>query len=277
MRALPRLRGRSGGRGADTRRRKPKAACAQARLGGGGGCVWQVPFVNRDLVLDTRAFSTRTSLHTLDGVLSLLVLLRAYHTARWLRAALFARYDSRRFASRLADQPAGAVLAVRIVVLDSPLRSAAAAAVAVILVFSYLYRVAESRSQTLPPPAAPTYNPRASPQGRAGAEPARSARAQTRGLHGPTRRPGLTGPRPLRPAVPAPFTFLPTPLAAGPVSLSAGAFGGDGASRRRVTAAPSLNGGHDATATPFPVFPAVEHPRAAARTCSEPARAALQI
>ena len=104
--------------------------------------------MNRDLILDTRAFSPRAAVTSLDGVLSVLVLLRLYHAIAWLHAAVLARYTSRRFAARLSHQPAGPLLAARILALHSPLLTAAAVALAAAVVFSYVYRVAESRWRT---------------------------------------------------------------------------------------------------------------------------------
>ena len=96
-------------------------------------------------MLDTRASGARAAAHTADGLLSLAVLGRLYLVARWLRAALFARFDSPRLPARLADRPDGAVLAARVAILEAPLLTAGVAAEAAVLVLSYVYRVAEGR------------------------------------------------------------------------------------------------------------------------------------
>ncbi len=101
--------------------------------------------MNGDVILDTRASAARPAAHTADGLLSLAVLGRLYLVLRWLRAALFARFDSPRLPARLADRPHRAVLAVRVAILQAPFLTATATAASVVLVLSYVYRVAECR------------------------------------------------------------------------------------------------------------------------------------
>jgi hypothetical protein len=118
----------------------------------------QVPYANGDVMLDTRASDARAAAYTADGLLSLAVLGRLYLVVRWLRAALFARFDSPRLAARLADRPHRAVLAARVAILQAPLLTAAASAASAALVLAYVYRVAEGRSRTrLARPAHPSH------------------------------------------------------------------------------------------------------------------------
>ncbi len=140
----------------------------------------QVPYANGDVMLDTRASDARAAAYTADGLLSLAVLGRLYLVVRWLRAALFARFDSPRLAARLADRPHRAVLAARVAILQAPLRTAAVSAASAALVLSYVYRVAEGRSRT-------SESSESVPHARARAGPARARRARNLEHHDPSR------------------------------------------------------------------------------------------
>jgi hypothetical protein len=106
--------------------------------------VHQMPFFYYDIIIQTSYFSDRPSVYSLDGIIALLMLVRIWQVWKWYRGYLFTRFASRRHAIRMNDEQTGSLLAVRLFVLDNPLLAIMQVFLAVVMLGSFMYRIAES-------------------------------------------------------------------------------------------------------------------------------------
>lgn len=106
--------------------------------------VHQIPYVQFDIIVDTLIFSELPSVYTSDSVLGMFLFLRVYVIWRWFKQGTFRHYDSRAYAIRLTDEPMSHLLAIKLLIRDSPFQLLGGIAILIILTTSYVYRVVES-------------------------------------------------------------------------------------------------------------------------------------
>jgi len=106
--------------------------------------VHQIPYVQFDVIIDTLIFSEIPSVYTSDSVLGVFLFLRVYVIWRWFKLRTFRSFDSRAYAIRLTDEPMSHLLAIKILIRESPFALLTGTAALIILTTSYVYRVVES-------------------------------------------------------------------------------------------------------------------------------------
>jgi hypothetical protein len=111
--------------------------------------VHQIPTFYRDIIVETSYFSSRPSVYSLDGIIALFMVSRLFQVWKWYRGYLYTRYASRRYAVRLNDEDTGSLLAVRLFVLDNPLIASIQLFLAIVLIGSFVYRIAESSTNEI--------------------------------------------------------------------------------------------------------------------------------
>jgi len=107
-------------------------------------CVHQLPYLQFDFVVDTLIFSDLPSVYTSDSAMGTFLFLRVYHLWRWFKQGVFRHYDSRAYAIRLTEEPMSHLLAIKILVLESPIALLSGTFILALLTSSYVYRVVES-------------------------------------------------------------------------------------------------------------------------------------
>lgn len=106
--------------------------------------IQQVPAFYYDVIVQTSYFSSRPSVYSVDGIIAILMGVRIFQIWKWYRGYLYTRFTSRRHAIRLNDEETGSTLAVKLFVLENPVLASTQLLIFVILIGSFVYRIAES-------------------------------------------------------------------------------------------------------------------------------------
>eukprot|EP00960_Hanusia_phi_P053603 762182-Hanusia_phi.AAC.1 len=111
--------------------------------------VVQIPFLQFEVIVQTSYFSTRPSVYSFDGILAIVMSARTFQVWKWYRADLFAKFESRQYGVRINDDLMGSWLAIRFLVLKHPFLASFQFFLTLILVGSYIFRIAESSTNSV--------------------------------------------------------------------------------------------------------------------------------
>ncbi|EKX33374.1 hypothetical protein GUITHDRAFT_147963 [Guillardia theta CCMP2712] len=111
--------------------------------------IVQIPFLQFDVIVQTSYFSTRPSMYSFDGIIAIVMTCRTYQVWKWYRSDLFAKFESRQYGVRINDDLMGSWLAIRFLILKNPFLASFQFFLALILVGSYVFRIAESSTNSV--------------------------------------------------------------------------------------------------------------------------------